>query len=127
MNMIHAVSWDPHIILLYNVPRHADNGTVRRNLLDHNRSSSDFGVFPDRKRSDNLCTGADHNIILQRRVTFSGLLTITAERHALIQRHVVSDDGRLSDDNACSMVDKQSLSDRRTRMDFDTGFSRCPL
>ena len=127
MNMIHAVSWDPHIILLYNVPRHADDGTVRRNLLDHNRSGSDFGVFPDRKRSDDLRTGADHNIVLQRRMTFPGLLTITAERHALIQRHVVSDDGRLSDDNACSMVDKQSLSDRRTRMDFDTGFSRCPL
>ena len=127
MNVIHAFSRNPHIILRHNVPRHADDGTVRRNLLDHNRSGSDFGVFPDRKRSDDLRTGADHNIVLQRRMTFPGLLTITAKRHALIQRHVVSDNGCFSDNHTRTMINKQSLSDRRTRMDFDTSFSRCPL
>lgn len=104
MNVIHAFSRNPHIILLHNVPRHADERYSSAEPPRSQPSGSDFGVFPDRKRSDDLRTGADHNIVLQRRMTFPGLLTITAERHALIQRHVVSDNGCFSDNHTRTMI-----------------------
>ena len=49
------------------------------------------------------------------------LLAGSAERHTLIERDVLTDDRRLSDHHAHTMIDEQTPSDLRSRMDFDTG------
>ena len=99
----------------------------RRHFLDDDASGADLGIIPDRKRTDNLRPGTDHDIVPDRRMTLSGLLAGTAKCHALIQRHVISDDRRLADDDAASVIDKKSLADRRSRMDLNACFPGCAL
>jgi len=52
-------------------------------------------------------------------MTLAVLLTRAAERHALIECHVIADDSGLSDDDAITVVDKEILADLRARVDFD--------
>ena len=42
-----------------------------------------------------------------------------AQRDALVQLHVVADDGRLADDHAGAVVDAEVLADSRPRRDVD--------
>ena len=42
-----------------------------------------------------------------------------AQRHALIDLHVVADHGRFTNDDAGAVVDEEILADRGTRMDID--------
>ena len=44
-----------------------------------------------------------------------------AERHALVERHVVADLSRLADHDARPVIDEQRLADPRRRMDLDAG------
>ena len=50
-----------------------------------------------------------------------------AERHALVDRAVIADLGRLADDDAHPVVDEDAPADRRARMDLDTGQPARPL
>ena len=46
---------------------------------------------------------------------FSG----SAEGHALVQNHVVADDGCLTDHHAVAVIDEKVLADLSPRMDLD--------
>jgi len=48
-------------------------------------------------------------------------LPTTAERDALVERHVVADLRRLADDDPGAVVDEEPLADPRRRMDLDPG------
>ena len=52
-------------------------------------------------------------------MTFPGLLTITAERHALIDLDVVADDRRLADDDAGAVVDEEIFADLRAGVPWE--------
>ena len=47
------------------------------------------------------------------------LLAAAAKRHAMQQRAMIADDGRLADDDARCMVEHQAFADPRGRMDID--------
>ena len=47
--------------------------------------------------------------------------TYTAERYAVVKRHIVANFGKLADDYAHAVVDEEPLADLRGRVDFDTG------
>ena len=59
-----------------------------------------------------------------RRVALAGREAGAAERHALVDRHVVADLGRLADHDAHPVVDEQPVADLRRRVDLDARSAR---
>ena len=55
------------------------------------------------------------------RMPLAFLLAGSAQRHALIQQHVVADFGGFADHDAHAVVDEAASSDVRARMDLDAG------
>ena len=62
---------------------------------------------------------ADRHIISQRRMTFTLLCSDTAQRHTLVNRTVIADHRRLTDDNAAAVVDQNTVSELCARMNLD--------
>ena len=62
-----------------------------------------------------------------RRVSLSGFFARSAKRCPLIDRDVIPDDRRLTDDNAQTMIDEQALADAGPRMDIHTGKKSAPF
>ena len=60
-------------------------------------------------------------------MTFAGVLTGTAEGYALIERTVVADLRRLTNDDSGTVVDEEATSDGRTGMDLNAGDRPCCL
>ena len=55
------------------------------------------------------------------------LLSSAAQSHPLIQGYIVAQDRSLADHYPCAVIDKESFSDRSSRVNLDPGFARCPL
>ena len=64
--------------------RNADDRRIVRHLAQHDGVSRDARVVADLKRSEHLRTGADHNVVAERRVALADVLARTTEGHALI-------------------------------------------
>src|SRR5262249_22848060 len=88
-------------------------------LFEDDRIGADprIGAYDD--RSENFRAGADDDAGFQSRMALAVNELRSAERDALIERHVIADLGRLADDGAHAVIDENPLSDDRTRMNFD--------
>ena len=127
MHLIH-IRLRHFLIVSANDPsRHSDYRTVRRHFFQHDSPGSDLGIFPNRKRAENLGSGADHHIVFQSRMTLSLFFSGSAQCHALIQSNIVSQNCGFSDDHTASVIDKKPLADRRSRMDLNACFPGCAL
>lgn len=114
MHLIHITARDLDVIPLYDTPRNTHDGTVWRNLLEHDTAGSNLGILAHGKGTDDLGSRTDHDVIANRWVTLAGLLSGTSQGYTLIQGYIISHDRGLSDDDAASMVDKKSLADGGT-------------
>lgn len=84
-------------------------------------------VITDLERTENLCAGTNRHIISQRRMTFTLLCSDTAQRHTLVNRTVVADHRRLTDDNAAAVVNQNTVSELCTRMNLNQCKETCHL
>ena len=107
---------DPH-----RVAGVADDGRVRRHVVDDDGVRADLRAVADRDRPEQLRARADRHVVLDRRVALAGREAGAAERHALVERHVVADLRRLADDDAHPVVDEEAVADLRGRVDLDPG------
>ena len=60
-------------------------------------------------------------------MTLAGVFSGAAEGHALIYRHVISDNRGFTYNDACSVVDEKAPAYLRGGMNLYPGFSHCPL
>ena len=60
-------------------------------------------------------------------MAFAGVLAGAAQGDALVEEHVVADDGGFADDDARAVVDDQAASDRRAGVDLHAGPDPGPL
>lgn len=92
-----------------------------RNGMDYYCSSAYFDIVsePDAAKHRGAC--AHYHPIADRGVTFAAPVSGTAQRHSLIQQHVITDLSRLSDDYAEAVVDEQPLPDLCSGMNLDSG------
>ena len=102
----------------------ADDGGVRRHVVDDHRVGADLRVGTDLDRAEQLRAGADHHLVADGRVALAAREARAAERDALVHRHVVADLGRLPDHDAGAMVDEQAAPDLRGGVDLDPGPTR---
>src|SRR6185437_1393616 len=70
--------------------------------------------------AQNVRVVADKHSVAQCGMPFSGTLSSTTKRHAMVERHVIADDCGLSDDHADAVIDKQSSTDLRLGMDLNS-------
>src|SRR5437763_1931770 len=91
---------------------------IRHRTHDH-RSSTNLDVISDADIAQNFRTGSDYDAVADGRMPLAGILPRSAERHALVQQHVVSDLGCLADHHAHSVIDEETAPDSRARMDLD--------
>ena len=92
--------------------------------------AANHGVVPDfRVSTENGRTGIDNYAIAYVRVAFDAFHQLPVfilcegkrtERYTLIQLHARPDDARFADDDARSMVDEETRSDRCARMNVDS-------
>ena len=97
----------------------AHRGRVCGDIAENHGSCGDFGIVADREIAEKLRTRADHYVISERRMAFSGFLPCAAESHSLVYRAVVADYRGLADHDSRAVVDEKSSADRGTRMDLD--------
>ena len=118
---------DLAVLALDNARGNTDSRTILGDGFKNNSTRRDFGVVADLERTEYLCARPDHNAVAERRVTLAGVLTGTAEGDTLVERTVVADLRRFTDDDACAVVDEEALADGRTGVDLNAGDRACCL
>ena len=95
---------------------------VGRHVLGEPYVTANNGVMAYTYTTEDGSIGIDGDMVLQNRVTrniFGSALCIVfeilrTERHALIEHHMRTDDGCLADDDACTMVYAEILTNLRS-------------
>src|SRR3990167_9088770 len=101
-------------------PRDANRRSARRHLLGHHGIRADLGARADRERPQHLGTSSDHHTIFQRRMALTLVPTGAAKGYTLVKSDVIADLGGFTDDDAHTVVDKETPANLRTRVNFDT-------
>ena len=101
-----------------------------RNAFGQPHIATDRRAAPDGDAAEDRRTGIDDDVVLDDRVAwvalaqFAAVADLKAPRskgHRLVEAHVAADDRRLADDDACAVIDEESLADLSARVDVDAG------
>ena len=95
---------------------------IIRNIRKHYGTCGNFYVVADFNGTENLRTCTDKHVVAKGWVTFADILPRTTQRYALIDDTVVPYLRRLTDNNACTVVDKKAFANRGCRMNFNSRF-----
>ena len=92
-----------------------------REVLHQDRVGPHLGPVLDGDRPQDLGAGADLHVVTDGGVALARTHRHPAQSHSVEQQHVVADLRGLTDDHAHAVVDEEALTDRRGRVDLDTG------
>src|SRR5205814_4834645 len=98
---------------------HAGDNSVGRDVAYHRGARDDAAVVADADGADDLGPRADHHVVAEGRVALLTLEARPRQAHALVERHVFPDLGRLADDDAHAMVDEEPRTEPSRRVDLD--------
>ena len=104
-----------------------DPCTLGNGACDEGVTADDDVFADDGIAAENRRSRIDRHVVMNGRVAFFAAQVLTAaggeraERHALIDLDVVADHGRFTDNDARAVVNEEVLTDRRARVDVDTG------
>ena len=101
-------------------PWNTDDGTVVRNGLNHDRTGADPHIAAHSDVAEYPGAASDHDIVAERRVAPPRLLPGSTKRDALVEGHVVADDGRLADHDPHAVVDEEAATYHRARVYLHT-------
>ena len=107
--------------------RHADDHRMVGDGLRDDCVCADTGITADRDVAQHLRARADDDAIADRGMALHRLQRCATQRHALIDRDVITDDRSLADDDTAAMVDEDAGSDLCTGMDLDLCPEACDL
>ena len=99
----------------------ADHRRVVRDMVDHHRSGADLDVIADADVAEHLGAGADHHAVAEGGMALAALAAGAAQRHALVEQHVVADLGGFADHHAGAVVDEEAAADGGAGVDLDLG------
>ena len=101
------------------VRRHAHHGRIRRHIPHHHRPRTHPRILPNRDVAQNLCAAADEHPIQQRRMPLALLVPRAAQRHTLVERHIVAHNRGLANHHPRAVVDKHTPPNLRSRMNLN--------
>ena len=85
--------------------------TVVRNIVEDDRTRTDTYVVPDGDISENGSVAPDNYVVTEGGVPLAFVGGDSAQCDSLVEGHIITDDGGLSDDDPGRMVDEEPLSD----------------
>src|SRR6266849_9532151 len=103
------------------MPWHAHHGGIVRHVSKDHRSGANPAITSHRDVAQNLRAAADYHVVEKRRVALADFLAGPAERHTLVERDIVTDNGGLADHHTQTMIDEQTSANLRPRMNFNSG------
>ena len=102
--------------------RITDGRCASGDRFNHHRIRTDFRARADRETAQDLRTATHDYAIFQRRVAFrAAFKRCAAERHALINRAIVTDFCRFTNHDAHAVINEHAPSHFRTRMNLNSG------
>src|SRR6478752_2181373 len=101
--------------------RHADGSGVRWHVFQHDRPSANASAVADGDRAEHLGPNTDDDVVAERWMALAALLAGAAERDALVEGDVITDDCGFADYDAHAVVDEKAAPDRGAGMNFDPG------
>ncbi len=102
-------------------PGVADHGGVGRHVVDDHGVGADLRPLAHVDRAEQLGARAHDHVVPDGGVALAALEAGAAQRHTLVERHVVADLGGLADHHSCAVVDEQRLPDLGGRVDLHAG------
>src|SRR6187455_3132173 len=105
------------------------NGAARRNAAGQPDIATDGRTTSDCNAAEDGRPGIDNHVVLDdrmaqvafyQRAMFIHRETLGAQRHGLIQPHMLANNSGFPDDDAGAVVNKKPASDFRAGVDFDT-------
>ena len=103
------------------LPRDAHDDRVVVDGTDQNRVRPDARVVAHPDRPEDLGPGANGHPVANGRMPLAVLQAGAPQGHAVVDRHVAADLGRLADDDAGTVVDEDPGADGGARVDLDAG------
>ncbi len=94
-------------------------------MHDNEAIGADLDVIADGYRSQECGPGPDEDIIPNGWMPFACMFACSAERHVMEHHAVVAYFCGLADNHARSVINKEALSNSRSRMNFHTGPEPC--
>src|SRR4029450_10478684 len=104
--------------LTHDPGRHAGDRDIVGYRFYDDRAGSNARAMANFDIAENLCAGADHYAAADFRVAVLLLLSRTAQRHIVQERHVVLNDRGFTHHNACSVIEEYAAVNFRRRIDI---------
>ena len=101
--------------------RNAHHGGPLGHVLHHHGIGPDASPLAHLNGAEHLGAGAYHHVVAQGGMALALLPGGPAQGDAVIERAVVPDLGGLADDHAHAVIDEETATDARSRMDLDAG------
>src|SRR5213078_1975181 len=89
----------------------AHHNGVRRHLADDHRTGADAAAVADLEPADDLCAGADDDVVSERRVALLALEARPRQAHALVDRDVLPHLRGLADHDTHAVVDEEARTE----------------
>jgi len=99
----------------------ADDGGMIGDGMHHHTACADLDEVADDDVAEDLCAGADHNVIAEGGVAFPLFFAGAAESDSLVEEDIVADFGGFADDDAHAVIDEEAAANARAGVDFDAG------
>ncbi len=99
--------------------RNTGDGDVRRYVVQHDAAGADLRAFADFDVADDFAAGRQQHAAADLRMAVARFLAGAAERDRMQDRDVVFDDGRFADHDAGCVIEHDSGTDARGRVDVD--------
>lgn len=88
--------------------------------MHNHRVCPDDAARANRDVSEYLRTSTDDHPILEGWMALFGSEALSAESDAVVQRHVIADDSRFTDDDTHPVIDEESAAYPRPRVNLDS-------
>lgn len=106
---------------IHHAAGNTDHGSVIRHGMHHYAARADLHMMADADVAQDRRARADHHSVSDGGVPFTGILAGTAQRHTLIDQHVVADLAGLPDDHAHAMIDEEATPNGGAGVDLNAG------
>ena len=91
-----------------NFSRNTDNRYIARNICHNDRCSTDFGIFTDFYRSDDLGMSRNQSTFANSRMAFATILTCPTKSNPMVEKNTFLNDSCLPNHKSCPMVNKDT-------------------
>ena len=100
---------------------------IFRDVIQDDAVIGNLGIISNRDRAEDFCPCADCDAISDSGVALSRGKASRSQCDVVIEHHIIANLGRLTDDDADSVVDKEATPYLRSGMNLNTSAATCSI